>query len=167
MLQDTRGRFIKTFHAERFHEHGLRTDWTEQYYTTSAPGVLRGLHFQRPPHDHAKLVYCIVGQVGDVGVDLRVGSPSYGQYVMLELSAMQGNMLYLPTGLAHGFCTQDEPATLVYNVTTIYNPESDAGIRWDSANIPWPIEKPLLSDRDQGFPGLADFDSPFAYSTQG
>lgn len=164
-LRDSRGAFVKTYHADRFREVGLRTDWAEQYYTTSVPGVLRGLHFQLPPHDHAKLVYCIVGRVLDVAVDLRVGSPSYGQCVTLELSAERGNMIYLPSGLAHGFCTQDQPATLVYNVTSVYQRESDAGIRWDSVNIPWPLTNPLLSERDQSFSTLAAFDSPFAYQT--
>ncbi|MBK8637468.1 MAG: dTDP-4-dehydrorhamnose 3,5-epimerase [Chromatiaceae bacterium] len=166
VFQDSRGIFVKTYHADQFQESGLRTDWAEQYYTNSAPGVLRGLHFQLPPRDHAKLVYCIAGRVLDVAVDLRVGSPSYGRYVKLELSAARGNMMYLAAGLAHGFCTQDEPATLVYNVTSIYQPEGDAGIRWDSVNIPWPLPRPLLSGRDQGFPTLAEFDSPFVYQAE-
>jgi len=163
VLEDSRGAFVKTYHADAFREVGLRTDWVEQYYTTSAPGVLRGLHFQLPPHDHAKLVYCISGRVLDVAVDLRIGSPSYGQCVTLELSAERGNMNYLPTGLAHGFCTYDERATLVYNVTSCYQPDSDTGIRWDSANIQWPLINPLLSERDQSFSTLAGFDSPFVF----
>ena len=161
VLKDSRGAFVKTYHAGSFRDVGLRTDWAEQYYTTSAPGVLRGLHFQLPPHDHAKLVYCISGRVLDVAVDLRVGSPSYGQCVTLELSAERGNMIYLPTGLAHGFCTHEEPATLVYNVTSVYQPDSDTGIRWDSADIPWPLTDPLLSKRDQSFPLFDEFESPF------
>ena len=165
VLRDSRGAFVKTYHADAFREVGLCTAWAEQYHTTSAPGVLRGLHFQLPPHDHAKLVYCISGRVLDVAVDLRVGSPSYGQCVTLELSAERGNMIYLPTGLAHGFCTHEEPATLVYNVTSVYQPDSDAGIRWDSANIPWPLTNPLLSERDQSFSTLAGFDSPFVFET--
>lgn len=165
VLKDPRGVFVKTYHADCFREVGLATNWAEQYYSTSAPGVLRGLHFQLPPHDHAKLVYCINGRVWDVAVDLRVGSPSYGQSVTLELSAERGNMIYMPTGLAHGFCTQDEPATLVYNVTSVYQRESDTGIRWDSANVPWPLTRPVLSERDQSFVTLAEFDSPFVYQT--
>lgn len=162
-LADPRGKLVKIYQEYRFIELGLRTDWAEQYYTTSTRWVVRGLHFQLPPHEHAKLVYCIVGHVLDVALDLRIGSPSYGKSIMLKLSAARGNMIYIPVGLAHGFCTEDDPATLVYNVTSVYHPESDAGVRWDSASIPWPFEKPLLSERDQGLPGLAEFDSPFLY----
>ena len=163
VASDSRGAFVKTYHVDSFRAVGLRTDWTEQYYTTSGPGVLRGLHFQLPPDDHAKLVYCISGRVFDAAVDLRIGSPSYGECVTLELSAERGNMLYLPTGLAHGFCTQDQPATLVYNVTSVYQLASVTGIRWDSAGIPWPLTEPLISERDQAFVMVAEFKSPFVY----
>ena len=105
VFKDKRGAFVKTFHAGDFHSYGLCADWTEQYYSRSKRGVLRGLHFQLPPHDHAKLVYCVAGSVLDVAFDLRIGSPTYGKAVMLELSAKKGNMIYLPKGLAHGFCT--------------------------------------------------------------
>ena len=165
LLKDERGVFVKTFHANEFRSLGLCENWKEQYYSTSNQGVLRGLHFHLPPYDHAKLVYCISGRVLDVAVDLRVGSPSYGHCVIVELSAERGNMIYLPTGLAHGFCTHEEPATLVYNVTSVYQPESDTGIRWDSANIPWPLTNPLLSERDHSFSTLAEFESPFVFET--
>jgi dTDP-4-dehydrorhamnose 3,5-epimerase len=104
----------------------LRTDGAEQYFSVSAPGVLRGLHFQLPPLDHAKLVYCFAGRVSDVALELRVGSPSYGQTVKLELSAERGNMIYLPTGLAHGFCTLDEPAA--FDSPFVYQTAHRAGI---------------------------------------
>lgn len=164
-LADPRGVFIKTYHRDWFAQLGLRTDWVEQYYSISQPGVVRGLHCQLPPHDHAKLVYCVQGRVLDVAIDLRRGSPAYGQHIRLELSASQGNMIYLPAGLAHGFCTYDEPATLVYNVTSLYHPATDSGIRWDSAGITWPLLTPMVSDRDRGLPLLASFVSPFDLST--
>jgi dTDP-4-dehydrorhamnose 3,5-epimerase len=129
--------------------------------TVSAKGVLRGLHFQLPPHDHAKLVYCTAGEVMDVAVDLRVDSPTFRQFVCLTLSADQGNMIYLPPGLAHGFYTLSDSATLVYNVTTVYAPSHDAGIRWDSVGIPWPDQDPRVSERDHGFVAMEVFDSPF------
>lgn len=162
-LSDERGTFVKTYHQEWFKSLGLRTDWAEQYYSFSKPGVVRGLHFQLPPHEHAKLVYCIAGRVFDVAFDLRRGSPTYGEYIQLELSAEQANMLYLPAGIAHGFSTFAEPATLVYTVTSGHEPESDTGIRWDSAGIQWPHSSPQLSKRDKTFVALKDFDSPFHF----
>lgn len=162
-ISDNRGCFVKTFHTAQFESLGLRTDWAEQYYSVSRPGVVRGLHFQLPPHEHAKLVYCIVGRVHDVAVDLRKGSPTFGEHISLELSAERANMLYLPAGLAHGFSTFDEPATMVYNVTSVYQSESDAGIHWDSAGIGWPHKHPNISERDQGFEKLSTFETPFAF----
>lgn len=163
IMADTRGCFVKTFNKDWFRRFGLCDAWAEQYYSVSTPGVLRGLHFQLPPFDHAKLVYCIEGKVLDVVVDIRKHSPTYGQFVQIELTADKGNMVYIAPGLAHGFCTFDKAATLVYNVTSVYEPGSDAGIRWDSVGIPWPGKEFLLSERDLGFPPLADFDSPFHF----
>lgn len=162
-ISDNRGSFVKTFHADCFESLGLRTDWAEQYYSVSHPGVVRGLHFQLPPHDHAKLVYCIAGRVHDVAVDLRKGSPTYGEHISLELSADRANMLYLAAGLAHGFSTYDAQSTMVYNVTSPYHPESDAGIRWDSISEKWPISEPLVSERDRQFPTMQEFETPFDY----
>lgn len=163
VLADARGAFVKTFHQAWFDEMGLRTDWAEQYYSVSKKGVLRGLHFQLPPHDHAKLVYCTAGEVMDVAVDLRKGSPTFGQHACIQLSAAKGNMIYLASGLAHGFYILSDSATLVYNVTSAYAPDHDSGIRWNSAGIPWPDQNPQLSERDQGFVALEAFDSPFQF----
>ena len=163
-LTDVRGMLVKTFNRDWFAALGLCTDWAEQYYSVSAPFVLRGLHFQRPPYDHAKLIYCISGCVQDVALDLRTGSPTYGQHFSLELSAETANMIYLPPGLAHGICCLDQPATLIFNNSTVYQPEADAGIRWDSAHIDWSCKAPQLSDRDRAFPALAGFISPFSYA---
>lgn len=161
IVGDERGRFVKTFHERWFEDNGLRTDFSEQYYSVSTKGVLRGLHFQVPPAEHAKLVYCPAGQVLDAAVDLRKGSSTYGQFVCIELDAERGNMLYLDAGFAHGFYTQSERAMMVYNVTSVHSPEHDAGIRWDSVGIPWPDDDVVVSTRDQGLPSLSDFDSPF------
>jgi dTDP-4-dehydrorhamnose 3,5-epimerase len=119
VLSDARGSFVKTFHRDWFAECGLATEFAEVYYSMSDRRVLRGLHFQLPPHDCAKLVYCVAGQVMDVAVDLRVGSPTFGQFTHLELSAERANLVYLPTGLAHGFYTLSEQAVMVYHVTTV------------------------------------------------
>lgn len=163
VFDDARGRFVKVFNREFFAAHGLATGFDEAYYSSSRRGVLRGLHFQTPPHHHAKLVYCVAGRVVDVAVDLRVGSPAFGEHAVVELSHQRGNAIYLPAGFAHGFYVPDGEATLVYNVTTGYAPESDAGIRWDSAGIAWPSASPVVSERDAGFPALADFASPFVW----
>lgn len=161
IFRDERGSFIKTFTSDFFVTNHLETNFVEQYYSISHQGVLRGLHFQIPPHDHAKLVYAISGRVMDVVVDLRKGSPSYGKFEMFELDGDTGTMIYIPRGLAHGFCVLSKTATLVYNVTSCYSPQDDKGILWDSASIPWPISKPILSNRDLGFPPLSKFISPF------
>ena len=163
VLEDARGSFVKPYQRDAFLALGLAPDFVEQYYSHSHRGVVRGMHFQRPPAQHDKLVYCVHGEVFDVVLDLRVGSPSYGQAASFILSAEQGNALYIPAGMAHGFCATSELATLVYNVTSIYAPEHDSGVRWDSIGIDWPAEAPLVSPRDAGFAALSDFDSPFLY----
>ncbi|MYM90040.1 dTDP-4-dehydrorhamnose 3,5-epimerase [Rugamonas sp. FT82W] len=161
--RDERGSFVKVFHEEIFRQHGLATDFAEEYYSASRRGVVRGLHFQTPPHEHAKLVYCVQGAVLDAAVDLRRGSPAYGRHITLELSAENGHMLYLPAGLAHGFCSLGEPSLMVYKVTTTYAPNNDSGLLWNSAGIPWPVQDPIMSPRDRQFATLAEFDSPFVY----
>jgi len=164
VLEDARGRFVKVFHEEAFHALGLETHFVEEYYSVSKRGVVRGMHFQLPPADHAKLVYCVQGDVFDVVLDLRVGSPTYGQTASFRLSAEQGNYVYIPRGMAHGFCVTSTTATLVYKVTSVYTPASDTGIRWDSIGVDWPTDSPLVSDRDAGLASFSDFVSPFVYA---
>lgn len=164
VIADSRGTFVKTYCRDWFVDLGMRADWAEQYYSVSEKGVLRGLHFQLPPHEHAKLVYCTAGEVMDVALDLRVGSPTFREHVCVTLSASRGNMIYLEPGLAHGFYTLSDRATVVYNVTSVHVPSHDTGIRWDSAGIPWPDGQPVLSERDQAFVPLQRFTSPFRYT---
>ena len=155
---DARGRFVKPFHAPSFAEAGLATDWAECYYSDSTPGVIRGMHYQAPPHAHAKLVWCVRGRVIDVALDLRAG-PSFGRWQVVELSAEGGQALYLPAGFAHGFAVPAdaaEPATLLYLVTSAYAPEADTGVRYDSFGYVWPIAAPIVSPRDAQLPALAD-----------
>lgn len=161
MIGDHRGSFTKTFHAETFSKNGLCTDWREEYFSVSKQGVLRGLHFQTPPHEHTKLVYCVEGTVLDAVVDLRQDSPSYKKHHILELSADTANMLYIPSGLAHGFYVLSDSATMMYKVSTVYSPQHDTGILWNSAGIAWPDETPIVSERDAGLPALCDLQSPF------
>jgi dTDP-4-dehydrorhamnose 3,5-epimerase len=160
--KDSRGLFVKTVHREEFAKHGLESDFPEQYYTFSNAGVVRGLHFQRPPHDHAKLVFCASGSVLDAVLDVRAGSPTYGKSCLVELSSEKRNMLYIPRGLAHGFCAIED-SVMVYNVTSLYAPQYDDGLRWDSAGIAWPVHDPIVSERDRSFPRLDAFQSPFRF----
>lgn len=164
VFSDARGRFVKVFHRVAFGDLGLATDFAEEYYSVSQCGVIRGMHFQTPPADHVKLVYCVQGEVFDVVLDLRVGSPTYGKTATFQLSAEQGNYVYIPSGMAHGFCATSETATLVYKVTSVYAPANDTGVRWDSIGVEWPAEAPLVSDRDAGLVSFADFVSPFVYA---
>jgi len=162
--QDSRGYFVKTYHRSLFHEHGLSTEFREEYYSSSNSGCLRGMHFQLPPHDHDKLVYCTTGTVLDVVVDLRRGSPTYGQAECMTLSGESGTMLFIPKGLAHGFYVLSGPSSMVYNVTTEYAPSHDTGIHWRSIPFDWPNLSPVTSERDSSFQPLNEFDSPFTYS---
>lgn len=163
VFKDARGAFVKVFNEHCFKDCGLMTDFREQYYSISAQGVVRGLHFQLPPHDHAKLVYCTSGEVFDAVVDLRKGSPTYGEFYTTVLTAGQGEMLYIPSGLAHGFCVLSESVTMVYNVTSVYCASHDAGVRWDSMGIPWPSARYMLSERDRRLPVFSKFNSPFRF----
>ncbi|GEM45263.1 dTDP-4-dehydrorhamnose 3,5-epimerase [Deinococcus cellulosilyticus] len=163
VMEDARGRFFKYYVQPEFAALGLRTDFVEEYCSFSRRGVIRGMHFQEPPHQHAKLVFCATGSVRDVVVDLRVGSPTYHQVMEVVLSAEQGNMLYIPEGMAHGFQALED-ALMVYKVTSVYHPESDRGVLWSSLPIDWQTAAPpVLSDRDQKFPALQDYQSPFRY----
>jgi dTDP-4-dehydrorhamnose 3,5-epimerase len=161
ILNDDRGRFVKLFQQPEFAKFGLETNYQEEYYSVSHAGVVRGLHFQRPEMDHAKLVCCVSGEVFDVVVDLRLGSPTYAQSYSIELNAIKANCLYIPKGFAHGFAVTSGQATMIYKVSTVYSPEHDDGILWNSLDINWPITNPILSKRDGGFLPLDKFTSPF------
>lgn len=162
-IRDERGTFTKTFHAPMFENAKLSTDWTEDYFTVSAQGVVRGMHFQLPPAAHAKMVFCLTGKVLDVVVDLRRGSPAFGRALGFELSADNGRGLYLPVGCAHGFVSLSDTSGMYYKVTSVYSPEYDAGIAWDSIDFDWPIANPSLSARDRTHPAFDDFESPFTF----
>jgi len=158
IFEDARGRFVKVFHAERFRELGLETEFRECFWSESVRGVLRGLHYQAPPDDHAKLVTATSGSVLDVALDLRAGSPTYGRHELIRLDAATASVLYLPRGIAHGFLVTSERATLLYQTTREHVPAADLGIRWDSAGIPWPSEPtPIVSDRDRAHPTWTEY----------
>ena len=161
VFQDLRGTFVKTFHTDLFSELGIPFSPQEEFYSVSRKGVLRGMHFQVPPHDHHKLVYCVKGEVLDVVVDLRRMSPSFGQSASLVLSEENRKLFFIPKGFAHGFLSLTEESVMVYKTDHVYVPDSDTGIRWDSFGFDWPVEEPALSDRDLAFPPLTGFDSPW------
>lgn len=166
VLADDRGSFVKTFHAQTFEDRGLRSDWREEYQSSSRRGVLRGMHFQTPPAEHAKLVFCLAGSVLDSVIDLRRGSPSFGVHRTVELRGDEATGVYIPTGCAHGFLSTSELSTMYYKVTSIHAPDCDAGIAWDSFGFAWPVSDPIMSDRDRRHPPLEAFQSPFVYDPE-
>jgi dTDP-4-dehydrorhamnose 3,5-epimerase len=166
-FEDARGDFFKFFHAPTLAALGLETNFVESYITTSHQGVVRGMHFQLPPSDHAKLVCCITGRVRDGLVDLRKGSPSYGRSTSLILDANEADVLYIPRGVAHGFAAYEDHSRMCYLVSSVHDAAADAGIAWDSVGIDWwaggPVVTPVISDRDRKFPALSEFTSPFMF----
>lgn len=160
--EDARGSFVKTFHNEEFTSKGLETDFRESYYTYSQKNVIRGMHFQACPHDHAKLVTIIHGTVEDVILDLRRNSKTLGQHITVELSRQNSKSIYLPRGCAHGFKVLSESAIVYYLVTSQHAPSHDMGIRFDSFNYDWKINNPIVSERDLRFPKFANFENFFS-----
>ncbi len=163
---DERGYFCETYHLDRFDAAGVRGPFVQDNHSLSgARGVIRGLHFQVPPHAQAKLVRCTRGAIYDVAVDIRTGSSTYGNYVGAMLSAENGFQLYIPVGFAHGFCTLTEECEVQYKVTDYYSPECDQGLAWNDPEIgiDWPLDgiTPQLSDKDSRQPLLSGFQSPF------
>ena len=146
-------------------EHGIDLDFVHDNHSLSvAPGILRGLHFQSPPHAQAKLVRCGRGAMFDVAVDIRKGSPSYGKWFGIELTAENGRQLLVPKGFLHGFITRMSDTEIIYKCTDYYAPECDGAVAWDSCGIDWGFEsQPVLSDKDAAAPPLAAFDSPFVW----
>lgn len=160
---DDRGMFVKPFHKETLAKAGLVDTFEESFYSTNKRGVIRGMHFQRPPFDHAKIVYCTSGRLLDVILDIRIGSPTYGKCVSIELSGDNFKAAYLPTGVAHGFCVLEDDTTMVYLTSTMHAPQYDDGIRYDSFGFEWPIRDGIHSERDLKFETVNAIDSPFIY----
>jgi dTDP-4-dehydrorhamnose 3,5-epimerase len=157
--QDARGFFVERFQIERFRELGLPVDFAQENHSRSRPGILRGLHYQHTPAQ-GKLVGVLRGRIWDVAVDIRADSPTFGQCVGAELSDLNGCLLWVPAGFAHGFCVLgDEPADVLYKVDALYNPAGEGGIAWDDPElaVPWPIESPLVSDRDKRMQTFAEY----------
>jgi dTDP-4-dehydrorhamnose 3,5-epimerase len=159
-IADERGAFTRTFCAREFAAHGLETAIAQCSASFNAKkGTLRGLHYQAPPHSEAKLVRVTAGAIYDVAVDLRAGSPTYGQWAAAELTAENRRMLYIPKGCAHGFQSLTDASELFYQIAEFYEPASARGLRWDDDDlaITWPDrDAPILSERDRTFPRLRD-----------
>ena len=162
---DGRGFLQETYLRSSFREAGLTDPFVQDNFSRSTQGALRGLHFQVPPKAQGKLIRVSRGAVFDVGVDLRVGSPTFGDWVGFELNEGDGRMLYLPPGLAHGYCVLSPEADLSYKITAEYTPSLEGGVRWDDPDlaISWPVEEPILSKKDETLPLFADFLSPFRF----
>lgn len=149
IFADERGHFFESFNKKVLEKIGVKSEFVQDNQSFSKPGVIRGLHFQRPPYSQAKLVRVIKGKVLDVAVDLRRNSPTFGQYDMVLLDSERSNMLYVPEGFAHGFVALEE-TILFYKCTNFYNKESESGIRYDDPelNIDWQIKNPIVSEKD-------------------
>ena len=164
---DARGYFLESFNAKEFAEKtGLNINFVQDNESMSSYGVMRGLHFQRPPFTQSKLVRCVKGAVLDVAVDIRIGSPTYGQHVAVELTEDNHRQFFVPRGFAHGFAVLSETAVFQYKCDNFYAPQADGGISIldSSFGIDWkiPTDKALLSEKDTKHALLKDFDSPFS-----
>ncbi len=157
VFEDSRGFFLETYNKSRYFDAGIDREFVQDNYSHSCRGTLRGLHYQLP-QAQAKLIGVIWGAIFDVAVDIRPDSPFYGKWVGAELSQENRCQLFVPEGFAHGFCVLSETADVLYKCTDFYNPEADRGILWNDPEIgiQWPVESPLLSDKDSIQPRLAD-----------
>jgi dTDP-4-dehydrorhamnose 3,5-epimerase len=154
---DGRGFFLETYQAERYREHGIPGPFVQDNHSRSVAGTLRGLHMQiRRPQ--GKLIYVIEGEVLDVAVDVRRGSPTFGRHVAVTLSADNFRQIYIPPGFLHGFCVVSEVAQVQYKATEFYDPQGEIGVAWDdpALAIPWPLQAPILSRRDSAHQTLAE-----------
>ena len=165
VYEDTRGYFLESYNQKKFDEIIGKTSFVQDNESKSSKGVLRGLHFQKPPFEQAKLVRCIEGEVLDVVIDIRKKSKTYGKHVAIILSGENKRQLFIPKGFAHGFLVLSESATFAYKVDNRYAPDFDAGIRWNDKqlNIQWCMEDSIVkvSEKDAELPFLSEFESPF------
>ena len=168
VFKDARGYFFESFSQREFEEKVRKINFVQDNESMSSYGVMRGLHFQTPPFTQSKLVRCVKGAVLDVAVDIRKGSPTYGQHVAVELTEENHRQFFVPRGFAHGFAVLSETAVFQYKCDNFYAPQADGGIsiKDDSLGIDWkiPVEKALLSEKDTLHACLKDFDSPFDYN---
>ncbi len=165
VYRDARGFFSETYKESVFARHGIRQGFCQMNHSRSVKGVLRGMHYQLPPHAQAKLVQVITGEIVDVAVDIRRGSPYYGRWVSAVLSDANKHMMYIPEGFAHGFCTLSETADVIYYCSSEYAPTHDRGIMYNDPDvgIEWPVDSPSVSSKDSGLPVLKEAENCFEY----
>jgi dTDP-4-dehydrorhamnose 3,5-epimerase len=164
-FKDQRGLFMESYKQSDFSTNGIPDAFVQDNYSHSLRRVLRGLHYQKYPKDQAKLVTVLRGEIFDVAVDIRRGSPTYARWVGQVLSAESCCLLYIPVGFAHGFCVLSEEADVLYKVTAEYAPELERGVTWNDPDlsIRWPIDRPLVSPKDAELPPLRLADNDFLY----
>ena len=164
-FEDQRGFFLESYNRREFHAAGLNAEFVQDNHSLSTRGVLRGLHYQIHPAAQGKLIRVIEGEVFDVAVDIRQGSPTFGKWEAYLLTAENREMFWIPAGFAHGFQVLGPSAQVLYKTTTVYSPEYDRGIRWDDPEIgiDWPLRAALLSDKDLTLPYLAEAEINFTY----
>lgn len=160
-FDDDRGCFVKPFQNSVFEQQGIDFELKESYFSLSGKDVVRGMHFQLPPHDHSKIVFCPQGSILDVIVDLRKASPTYGQYFSQVLSADNHLAYFIPKGFAHGFKSLEDNAMTYYLVSSEHAPRSDQGVLYNSFGMDWEVVQPIMSPRDLSFETLEQFHSPF------
>lgn len=167
VFMDSTCDFIKTFNDKQFIIYGLSTEFKEEYYAIAKPNSVRGMHFQLPPYEQDKLITCIMGEIQDVVVDLRANSKTYGKYIVVDLNQEDRNLIYIPSGCAHGYYIKgNKNALIYYKVTTPFISDFRGGIHWDSLDIPWDFKSKNLSEvhveaYDSTLPKFEDFKSPF------
>jgi len=162
VFTDPRGFFLESYNQKTFADNGINIAFVQDNHSRSSKDVLRGLHFQKPPFAQDKLIRVTSGEVFDVAVDIRPGSKTYGQYESVILSAENHKMFLIPAGFAHGFCVLSDTADFLYKCSNYYSKESEGGIIYNDPdlNIPWPIQNPILSDKDQLWPLLSNKGRP-------
>lgn len=162
---DARGYFFESYNRQQLETCGLTAEFVQDNQSLSAKNVIRGLHFQCPPYAQGKLVRVATGRAMDVAVDIRKGSPTYGQYVSVILSSEKNNMFWIPAGFAHGFVALEDHTLFLYKTTNFYNKASEGALRWNDPDIhvQWGIDHPIISEKDQISGFFKDFDSPFVY----
>ena len=168
VFRDERGFFMETYKMPDFVASGIKESFVQDNHSRSSKGTLRGLHYQSPPYAQGKLIRVVRGEIFDVAIDIRKGSPTYGKWVSVILSEENKNMLYVPEGFAHGFCVLSEIAEVIYKTTNVYSPEAEAGIIWndEDLNIGWPAKAPILSEKDKKWPTLKDANIKFYYGEE-
>jgi len=169
VFSDQRGFFVEVYKQEEFRKHGFNRPFVQVNHSKSTKGVLRGLHYQIDPMAQGKLITVVDGEIFDVAVDIRDGSPTYGNWAGMNLNAEKKNMLYIPEGFAHGFCVLSDTAQVIYYCTEVYSPEHERGIKWDDPkiDIKWPVNNPTISERDNKMPLLKNIDAYFQLKKEG